>query len=276
MLIITADDFGWTDGHNLAVARAHRAGLLSRASLLCNGGAFAGAVALAAELPTLGVGVHLTLSEGRPLLPPGRLPHLTRADGSFHDRVLPLVLAWRAGRLLTEEAQAEWRAQIERALQAGIRVSHLDSHKHVHLLPPLLPAIIALAREYRVPYVRLPLPPLTRSAARRAPGFAALRLLAMHARRRLREAGVAFPDHFFGFAESGEMTAERLLAILSDLPPGVVEIMVHPAVLTEQVQALRRRYAWARRYRFETELAALCDPRVVGALGGALGEISPR
>jgi hopanoid biosynthesis associated protein HpnK len=266
VLIITADDFGWTDGHNLAVSRAHRAGLLSHASLLCNGGAFAGAVALAAELPTLGVGIHLTLSEGRPLLPPRRLPHLTRSDGSFHDRVLPLFLGWQAGRLHTEEALAEWRAQIERALQAGVRPSHLDSHKHVHLLPPLLSAIIALAREYRVPYVRLPLPPFSRAAVRRAPGFVVLRLLAERGRRRLREAGVAFPDHFFGFAESGEMTPERLFRILSNLPPGVVEIMVHPAVLTEQVQALRRRYAWARRYRFETELAALCDPKVL-ALG---------
>ncbi len=271
-LLINADDFGWTDGHNLAVERAHLGGLLNRASLLCNGDDFAPAVELAGRCPRLGVGIHLTLSEGRPLTDPARLPRLTRPDGTFHDRLVPLLWLWQTGRLSTDEAHGEWRAQIERARRAGVRITHLDSHKHVHLFPPLLSAIIALAQEYRVPYVRLPVEPAAAVSAispGRAPAWLALKALGEHARRRLRAAGLRFADRFYGFGESGAMTPARLGALLGRLherpgpagPAGeTVEIMVHPAVVTPAVAALGRRFGWARRYRFEDELAALCDP----------------
>lgn len=260
-VIVNADDFGWTDGHNLAVEKAHCQGVLNRASLLCNGGAFLPAVELAQRLPSLQVGVHLTLNEGRPLLPPGELPNLARPDGHFHDELVPLLLLWLRGGLYTVEAQAEWQAQIESALAAGIHLSHLDSHKHVHLFPPLLQAIVELARRYAIPYVRLPLEPAG-NALRRGPAGLVLWSLAHRGRRILRVAGLAFADHFVGFGASGAMTLPRLRQAVGAHPHGKVEIMVHPAVVTPAVATLQARYAWAARYRFEEELEALCaaDP----------------
>lgn len=259
-LIINADDFGWTDGHNLAVERAHLHGALSHASLLCNGEAFDGAVALSRRCPGLGVGVHLTLSEGRPLLPPGRVASLLAQDGAFHDSVAPLLRRALSGRLRPEEAEAEWDAQIGRARDAGLHLTHLDSHKHVHLLPPLLDVAVRLARRHGVPYLRLPLE-APRPQTLRRPGWVALSALCLRARGRLRQAGLRHADRFVGFSYSGGVDGQRLRAMVAAGRPGeVLEVMVHPAVVTPAVDGLRRRYGWARRYRFEEELAALCDP----------------
>ncbi|MCS6913622.1 MAG: ChbG/HpnK family deacetylase [Myxococcales bacterium] len=266
-LLVNADDFGWTKGHNQAVERAHLQGILRRASLLCNGAAFDGAVAVARRCPRLGVGVHLTLCEGRPLLPPARLGALCRPDGSFHEGPGALLRLWLAGRLDSEAVRAEWRAQIERALDARLQLSHLDSHKHVHLLPPLLEVAISLAVRYRVPYLRLPLERPHARTLLRGPGWLALSALSLAARQRVRAAGLRFADRFVGFADSGALDARRLRALLRGADGLTVEVMVHPAVLTDEVAALRARYHWARRYRFEEELRALCDPQLVAELG---------
>ena len=257
-LIINADDFGWTDGQNLAVEKAHCHGILNRASILTNGQAFRAAVEISQRLPDLGVGVHLTLNEGRPLRTPDHLPNLTRADGSFHERLGTIESLWLRGRLLTEEVLPEWRAQIQRAIEAGIQVTHLDSHKHVHMFPPVLDAFIELAREYQIPYVRLPLEKISLSAFRRGPAWLGLWLLARRARSRLTKATLRFADRFIGIAASGSMTAPLLARAVASCE-GVTEIMVHPAVITPAITELQESYGWARRYLFEEELHALCE-----------------
>lgn len=267
-ILITADDFGWTDGHNLAMERAAQAGTLCRASLLANGAAFAGAIETARRVPQLGVGVHLSLCEGRPLSgsAPGLAP-LLRPDGALHDGLGPLVRAYATGRLDVAAVRAEWRRQIERALSAGLVLTHLDGHKHVHLLPPLITLAIELAREYGVPYVRVPGEALSLQAALgRAAGWLVLSSLARRARAAVRAAGLATCDHFVGFVRSGAMTREHLLQAVRGARPGLTEIMVHPALRTPQFQAVLGGYAWAQSYRSEEEAAALCDEELRRAL----------
>lgn len=267
-ILITADDFGWTDGHNQAIEQAALAGTLNRASLLCNGGAFDAAVAVAKRLAPqgLGVGVHLTLCEGEPLGGAAGLGGLARGDGSFHDGLLPLLQSYAQGRLPLAAIAAEWRQQIERALAAGLTLSHLDGHKHVHVLPPLCELAVALAKEYRVPYLRAPAAAVSRAVLRRGPAWLVLSTLGRRARRIMRAAGLLTCDHFVGFSESGALKSGHLLAAIAAARPGITEIMTHPAVLTPAVRQLGLRYAWARHYQFEGELAALCEPRVRAAL----------
>lgn len=269
-IVITADDFGWTDGQNLAVWRAAQAGTLHRASLLANGAAFPEAVEMAQRLPRLGVGVHLTLCEGRPLLSPRRLGPLCRRDGQFFDRLAPIVKLYLSGRLDVEAVTAEWQSQIEQALAAlgpGRRLSHLDGHKHIHLLPPLFDVALLLCRRYGVPYLRIPAESFEKGMLSRAPAWALLSGLALRARQRLRAFGdIATSDSFVGFAQSGAMTTDRLLRAILACRPGVTEIMMHPAAETAGLLSLHAKYAWARRYQFTQELAALCDPRVAAAL----------
>ena len=259
-LIINADDFGWTDGHNLAVEQAHARGILTRASLMCTGTGFREAVEMARRLPELGVGVHLTLNESLPVLPQQQLPNLTRPDGHFHDSLRVLVARILQGSIQTGEVLPEWRAQIERALVAGIAITHLDAHKHVHILPPLRSAMIILAKEYQIEYVRLPLEKFTLPAIQRGVGWLGLWLLAWIARGHFVEAGLQFADTFVGVAVSGAMTPTRLQTAIENAQ-GVTEIMVHPARITPAVAQLQRKYRWAAQYQFEQELNALIQTK---------------
>ena len=254
-LIFNADDFGWTDGHNQAVQRAHLEGVLNRASILAIGPAFYQAVEIAKNLPDLSVGVHLALNEGAPLLSPDRVGALVNSTGAFWDTPADLVRIWLGGKLNTARVLPEWRTQLERALDAGLKVSHLDSHKHVHMLPPLLETIIHLAKEYGISYVRLPLENPFRTPFRlSAPALWALACLA---RQRLLRAGLHFADRFIGFGTSGKMSLSYLEQAVRGRGTGTTEIMVHPAVLTPAVQDLIRRYPVMAEYHFEQELEAL-------------------
>ncbi|RME58675.1 ChbG/HpnK family deacetylase, partial [Candidatus Parcubacteria bacterium] len=228
---INADDFGWVDGHNLAVRKAFLAGGLQQASLLTTTPGFQQAVCIAHELPGLQVGIHLALNEVAPACPEAVAPLLQ--GGRFPDNPLRLVQMWVQGTLPVEGIIREWHAQIRRAVEAGIRPMHLNSHKHVHVLPPLVEGVCRLAHEFAIPYVRLPLEPL-RVAIRRPAAFLVWGMARM-SRPYLEESGLAFSAVFYGVAFSGGMTLERLADALSMGPS--VEVMVHPAVETAAIQA---------------------------------------
>ena len=261
-IYFNADDFGWTDGHNQAVEQAHRSGVLNRASLLCNGEAFDQAVRLAREMPGLKVGIHLTLNEGKPLSSPRALPMLLNSRNAFPDTLKELAVLWLRGRLSRAEIYQEWRAQVERGLSAGLKPSHLDSHKHVHLLPPLLDVAIQLAGDYQIAYLRLPKDNLVGTTFQRGPLGLILWMLAVRAQRAMRHAGLLFADRFFGVSSSGAMTVDRLVQAVRQAPEGITEIMTHPAIITSAVAELQHRYPWAASYQFEKELIALCSPEV--------------
>jgi predicted glycoside hydrolase/deacetylase ChbG (UPF0249 family) len=250
-----ADDFGWADGQNLAVERAHNEGVLKRASILANGLAFNQAVEIAQRSPGLAVGVHLTLNEGAPLLSYKQLKHLVAPDGEFWQTPADLVRLWMRGHLTAGSVLPEWRTQLERALNAGIHVSHLDSHKHVHMLPPLLDAIILLSKEYGISKIRLPLENIFLAPLR--PSSLVLWAFAYRARRYLVRAGRRFSERFIGFGASGKMTLDHLERAVHQAGGRSIEVMVHPAVVTPAVQELVRRYPGLAGYQFEQELEAL-------------------
>jgi len=262
-ITINADDFGWLDGQNLAVEKAHSEGVLDSASLLANGDAFIQAVEMSARLPNLHVGVHLSLNEGKPILEPEQLPNLVRQDGQFMDTVSEIASLWLRGKLVTTEVIPEWRQQIQRVIDHGISPSHIDSHKHVHVFPPLLKALLELAEEFNIPYVRLPQEPVTFSAFRRGPAWLGLWALAGRARKHLDSEGIRYAARFIGIAASGAMTTRRLSDYLEAPFPHTIEIMVHPAVETPDIIKLRQEYKWAKHYQFEEELEALCSKKII-------------
>lgn len=224
---------------------------------MCNGPAFDSAIRLLQRYPDLEVGIHLTLNEGRPLLSPGLVPNLVDRNGDFYNSLVDLLSLWYRGKLDPAEVFSEWKAQIERAKLAGIEISHLDSHKHVHIFPPLAGVIIELARQYDIPYVRLPLERDLLYLLKRVPGSFGLLGLAWRARKLFRDSGINFAENFYGIGLSGGMTYAHLVRIIRAPHAGVTEIMLHPAKITPQVASLQHRYAWAARYKFEEELDAL-------------------
>ena len=260
-LIVTADDFGLSREVNEAVELAHSDGILSAASLMVAGDAAADAVARAHRLPRLGVGLHLVLVDGRPVLPPEQLPALVDADGRFPRDPLRAGVRLFCRRGARAQAAAEIRAQLAAFHATGLALDHLNTHHHFHLHPTVQALLLDLACEQRLPPLRLPVEP-PGGAWRSDPAetlrrwlawsFHGLRTRAL--RRRLRAAGVACNDACFGIWDSGRMDRARLAAAIAALPDGVSEIYCHPAT--------RRSADQPASYQPVAELAALRDPTI--------------
>lgn len=229
-LIVTADDVGLHPGMTAGAIHAHREGIVTACSVVANGAAFDDAVARLRDVPSLEVGVHLTLVEERPLTAM-RFP---KKYTSF----VPLYLA-RA--ISTAAIERELRAQLERVLSSGLRVTHLNGHQHLHLLPRLFEVVARLAREHGIPYVRIV--DDHGGAARRIP----MHLLSFLGRR----ARADFTnDRTVGVAAAGHL---HDVVPLLDHVEGVTELVTHPGIGITG-------YAWD--YEWENETRALCAPRL--------------
>jgi hopanoid biosynthesis associated protein HpnK len=260
-LVVTADDFGLGVGVNEAVRRAHRDGILTCASLMMGAPAAKEAVDIA-RAEGVPVGVHLTLVDGRPVLPPERVPDLVDSDGRFKPGLVSPAVRLALSSQARHQARAECEAQIEAFLATGLELDHLNTHHHFHLHPLVLALVVDLARRYRAPAVRVPLErgvPPYRSAV-----LGAIMLpWTLRARRRLRRAGVVTNDALFGLYDSGAMTEAAWLRIVPRIGPGITEVYCHPA--TSVRAAPRRREGSSP----ADELAALVSLNVRAALDRA-------
>ena len=260
-LIINADDFGISERINAGILQAHREGIVAATSLMAVGGAFEQAVRSCRAVPSLDVGVHLTLVAERPLR--ANVCSLVGKDGRFPADRAAFLRRWALGRTRRAEVQAEWSAQIERVLDRGIRVTHLDSHQHIHALPGLADLALALAGRYRIPFVRAPVEPLRVDRPLNLHGinrmFGSAFLRASWTLARLAAAGPAEhrPLRFLGFHDGGRLDRERLRRLIAGLRPGrTYELMCHPGFKPEETDAK----SW--QYRHEEELQALTDPSI--------------
>ena len=229
-LIITADDFGRALPINEAVDDAHRRGVLTAASLMVTGDAAADAVARARLLPTLGVGLHITLVDGKPALPPELIPDLVESDGYFTDRLVSLGVKIFFDRRTRRQLAAELRAQFELYRASGLPLGHIDAHHHYHLHPTVFDMLVALGKEYGAPAIRIPWEPPTSPGGVLRSLFHRRRVRRM--RRKLAAAGLLANDRVFGIEGSGAMDQRRLATILANLPDGLSEIYGHPATAT--------------------------------------------
>jgi predicted glycoside hydrolase/deacetylase ChbG (UPF0249 family) len=227
-LIVTADDVGLHRGMTEGAIRAHREGIVTACSIVANGAAFDDAVDRLRDIPTLEVGVHLALVEEKPLTPI-RFP---RKYTSF----VPLYLA----RMISiADIERELRAQIERVLKSGLRVTHLNGHQHLHLLPRIFRVVRALAREYTIPYVRIV---DDHGGSARVLSMRALSFLG----RGAKTAGLT-NDRTIGVAIAGHLA--DVVPLLEHVR-GVTELVTHPGLGVSG-------YAWG--YDWERETRALCD-----------------
>jgi len=235
LLIVNADDFGFTRDVNEGILAAHRDGILTATTLMATGAAFDHAIQLARENPSLDVGCHLVLvgSEG------------------FPPTVAGLVQALAA--------------QVRRIVAAGIRPTHLDTHKHTHLLPPVLDAVAQVSQEFAIPWVRrpfdLPMSANGVSWSKRAVA-SGMRLARGRFHRVLEKRGCRTTDHFAGFQITGNYDAAELARLVRQLPEGSTEFMCHPGFCTDELRAAGTRLKESR----ERELRALTSPEVRVAL----------
>lgn len=260
-LIVNADDFGFTPDVNRGIVAAHREGILTACTLMANGDAFDDAVRLARETPSLDVGCHLVLISGRSLLPP--FAPLPRSTPEF----LRALAARRIG------IYEELAAQVRKILAAGIAPTHLDTHKHTHLAPPVLDAVARIAEEFGIRWVRRPFDiPLTSARGGGALKWAtsgSLQVLRGRFHRVLDRHACRTTDHFAGFQLTGHFRAPELAQLIRDLPEGLTEFMCHPGYCGDALRQARTRLKESR----ERELEALVAPEVRAALQEAKVEL---
>jgi predicted glycoside hydrolase/deacetylase ChbG (UPF0249 family) len=271
-LVINADDLGLTVGVNDGIFDAHDHGVLTSASVFANGYATGDAIARALRRPSLGVGCHLTLVDGQSTLPPALVPSLIEDDGRFRRSWKPFIVSCLLGRISLRETEQELTAQIERVRSAGLTITHLDAHKHVHAYPPIFAIVTRLAERFRIPVVRVPFErwpnvygrtPQQRTARRQALMNAAMLPWAWRDYRRAARAGIRTP-HFVGRAHTGVLSAQVLAAMVRTLPPGVTELMVHPGYVDETLERLNTRLLDAR----ADEVDLLTDANTLDLLAG--------
>jgi chitin disaccharide deacetylase len=252
-LIVTADDFGASHEVNEAVEQAHRNGILTAASLMVTGNAADDAVGRARTMPSLGIGLHVVLVEGRPALPPEQLPDLVGGSGQFRTDMVRAAIGIFTRPAVRAQLRAEVEAQFMRFAATGLPLDHVNAHKHFHLHPTIASTILSVGRRYGMKAIRAPLEP-SDVLNQIEPGsgrFDIARPWAALVRRRMRRAGLLVPEQVFGLAWSGAFNTKRLRGVIEHLPDGLTEIYAHPA--TGPYPGSAPGYAYA------DELAALTD-----------------
>lgn len=240
---------------NDAVEQAHREGILTAASLMVSGDAAADAVARARTMPKLGVGLHLVLVEGRPTLPPERVPDLVDATGHFHTDMVRAGITIFAKPAARRQLLAEVEAQFAAFAATGLKLDHVNAHKHFHLHPTIASAILKTGKRYGMKAVRAPIETsdVLAKIEPRTSGFTIERAWALLVRRRMRAEGMLVPDQVFGLAWSGALDMARMRGLIENLPDGLTEIYTHPATQDDYP-------GHAPGYAYRAELEALTDP----------------
>jgi hopanoid biosynthesis associated protein HpnK len=270
-LIVNADDFGMTAGVNRAIVEAHRDGVVSSATLMANGAAFDDAVTAARSAPNLSVGCHVVLVDGTPVSPPESLDTLlairSAEPGKFYSSLSAFAARAMLGGFDPDQLVAEVTAQIRKIQAAGIQVTHLDTHKHAHIFPDILAALLRAARICGVRAIRNPFVPV-KAMARQFKGkhglwkrYGQVRMLNTFSRqfgRQTKRAGLLTPDGVVGVVETGSVDDSLLRQTLASLPEGTWELVCHPGYNDADLGAIHTRLLESR----EEERRLLTSPEL--------------
>lgn len=260
-IIINADDFGLCEGVNQAVAQAHSSGVLTSATIMVNMPGADDAVKIAKEMPTLGVGVHLNLTEGPPVSKEACVERLIGADGQFDRSPIRLSLLSLTGHKIREAIRTELAAQIQWVIDHGLKPTHLDSHKHIHACPALFSIVCQLAGRFGIRAVRWPFEPeelsrtpwpLTSEDGRAK----ALKIRIMARINRLQNKDFLRNNVLFGIAHTGKIDVNFFKAVALYNSAATAEVMTHPgfadSLNPEKTRLLHQR---------KVELEALCSDK---------------
>ncbi len=261
-LILNADDFGLTRGINRAVAELHDAGALTSATLMAAGPAFDDAVELARARPTLGVGCHVVLTDGVPISPPRTIPTLAPNGRTLRPKLSHFVAALLTNQIDPADMEREALAQIQRLQRAGLAVTHVDTHKHTHIAPPVLGALLRAALRTDVPAVRNPFEqpwafPLSNGTVARTSQIRLLQPLKYWFERQpaIRNRQIRTTDGTVGVSATGHLDEATLRSLLAALPEGTWELVTHPGYHDAELDAVTTRLRASRDIEREALLA---------------------
>jgi len=259
-LIVNADDYGRTPSVSRGILDAHLNGIVSTTTVMINLPGALEDVRMGIECaPTLGFGVHINLTFGKPLTPPDRVPSLIDANGWFHEKDL---IFNNPEMLDLAEAKMECKAQIERFLQAETELDHLDSHHHLGIAST---GIWKLLTELAIEYdcgIRTPFPnDILEEDLRDLYPTSMIDFSKTQAKEQLETFAIPHPDYFYATFFGDGAVLDHLINLLQGLPDGLSEIMCHPGYYDESLE----QKSGYNRIR-EQELAVLIDPGALSAI----------
>lgn len=252
-LIVNADDFGLTSGVNRGIVELHRAGVLTSTTLIAKAGATEQAVELARANPGLGVGCHIVLADGVPTLPPREVATLIdKETGCFPLKLTTFLRRLFTGRIRASEIEVEARAQIQLLQSRGLRLTHVDTHKHTHMFPRVLRPILRAARSCGIRAIRNPFEPewaihaTPRASLVRSAEVWTLRRFGPYFQRVLAEEGFTTTDGTIAVAATGVVNTDTVRALLAKLPEGTWELVTHPGYNDADLDKIRTRLRASR------------------------------
>jgi len=251
-LIVTADDLGLIKSVNDGIVDACKDGIVTAVSVIPTGEAFRDALDVIKDLPFGDIGAHLALSETKPLLPASKF--YKNHNEFFFDMLF--------GRVDLSGIYSELKAQMEALKNAGLKITHINSHEHIHMIPKVLDIFIRLAKEYNVPAIRFPRGdrPVRGMSLGENYRKMVLDYFASRMKGGLSDSGLKYTDHFVGLLDAGSLNSDRIKNIIGFLKEGVTELVTHPGFLSPKVLD---NYSWHA--GCETELFALTDKSIKNA-----------
>lgn len=239
-------------------------GALTSTTLMATGDAFDDAVQ-AASRSTLGVGCHVVLVDGHPAAPRGKIPSLLAENGEFRPTLGKFVRDLLLRRIREDAIEAEASAQIQRLQQAGIAVTHVDTHKHTHMFPAVLRPLVRAARGCGIVAVRNPFEPdWAWNATPCAPALRRIEVRMLRSQRAafhrlVRQAGLATTDGAIGVLATGTLDALTLKRLTVAMPEGVWELVCHPGYNDKALAQVRTRLRESRQTEHDALLQTIPD-----------------
>lgn len=230
-LIVNADDFGLTESINNGILESFCNGIVTRTSLIANASAFNQALKLSQENPALNVGIHLTLIEEKPVSSPMKIKSLIDTDGKFFKNCRVFLLKYIKRQISLSEIRIELEAQIKKAKDNGIKITHLDSHQHLHMIPGIFSIVKEIMGKFDIKNIRMPNFTLKKILNLKELSTG---LLAKKCKASLLHSNISYPDRLWGLDQNGNINEMHFLKILKNLHPGVTEIICHPGFIDEE------------------------------------------
>lgn len=261
---MNADDFGRHELINRAVEVACNFGCLRSATLMAGGIAFDHAVETAKKLPKLGVGIHFTLANGNPVLPPEKIPSLVTEQGFFHENYVVFLNRYIRGKISLDEVRSELSAQLEKILRTNLPITHVDSHQHLHHVPGIVQIVLDLAAAAKISAIRVADTKIfdgELDSVKKFVGRLGLSFLAKFAAYHAHKKNFATPNYFSGIVAGESVDKDFLLKIIENMREGTTEVMLHPGTDNEILQKF---CDWE--HDFVSELNSVTNPEILAAL----------
>jgi predicted glycoside hydrolase/deacetylase ChbG (UPF0249 family) len=254
-IIVNADDFGMAKGINYGIVKCIQYGIVKSVSVITNTPAFIDAIKRIRKFPKVSIGIHLNLLRGKPVLPSHDVSTLINREKNLYT-LYTFVKKVFLKQIDLTQIELELSAQVEKVLQAGIKITHLDTHRHIHILPEILKIIIKIAYKYNITKIRCPLDRLNLSINYKT---LLLNMFAKKAYQELRIKGFSFPDYYCDFVHIERSPDFKCLSqILRKMKTGVLELCCHPGFISNDMDSSENII-----YNRERQVQLLTDKKII-------------